>query len=96
MTRKQFLKKYPLPWRFEQTDQDGGGVILAANDQLMVRLCGDMDWAEQDNVENPDAPTAEDLKHRPVIHGEDDDSERVALLEFLFDQINESADATSK
>jgi hypothetical protein len=95
MTREQFLKKYPLPWTFQQTDIDGGGVILAANDQLMARLCGDIDWAEQDNIENSDNPTVADLKHYHIINGDDDEqSERIALLEFIFDKINASEPIT--
>lgn len=89
MTRKQFLKKYPLPWSWQQTDRDGGGVLLDANDQLMVRLCPDEDWTDIDGVSNPDNPTADDKRyHRPVMNGEDNESERIALLEFIVDRIN--------
>jgi hypothetical protein len=65
MTIKEFLEKYPRPWRFEQTDRDGGGAILDANDQLMARLVGDDDWREG----VPEDADPEDTKYRPVING---------------------------
>lgn len=60
MTREEFLKKYPLPWSFEETDPVGHGAILDANGILLVRLCTDVDW-EDAEVE------------RPVFNGEFDE-----------------------
>jgi hypothetical protein len=88
----QYLKKYPLPWTFIQTDRDGGGALCDANGQIMVRLCTDLDWAETD-LEGADNP-----KHRPVFNGESDDSEefdseeRLWLVKFLLDRINGCTD----
>lgn len=79
MTRDQFLQKYPLPWSFQETSPDGSGVLLAANDQLMLRITTDIDWAENDV----------DLKYRPVINNDTD--ERCTLLQFILDRINSTS-----
>jgi hypothetical protein len=73
MTREEFLKKYPLPWDFEQTDPSGTGVITDANDQTMAILKGDLDWDDEDGEDT-------DPKQRPVFDDDDEGGEVVGLL----------------
>jgi hypothetical protein len=53
MIREDFLKKFPRPWTFEQTDPQGTGVLLDANGYPLVILWVDMDW--DDSGEDVDA-----------------------------------------
>jgi hypothetical protein len=87
MTREELIEKYPLPWTFEQTDTDGGGVILSHNDQIMFRLSTDDDWAETLDPVHYDNFTAEELKQRPVFN-EGGEEESYAVLDHLLTQLN--------
>ena len=44
MTRDEFLKKFPKPWHFEETDPSGTGVIFDANEYPIVILWADLDF----------------------------------------------------
>jgi hypothetical protein len=85
MTHDEFLKLYPKPWTFEQTDPDGGGVVLDANGQLLVRLCPDEDWIEtveryQHEGREGFMPSDEERKQRPAFNDEENHSPLIEIL----------------
>jgi hypothetical protein len=68
MNKVKFLKKYTLPWRFEQTDRDGGGVILDVNGQLMIRLYADEDWDQDGDTDTHRRPSSTAGETRARYH----------------------------
>ena len=91
MSFDKFMQKYPLPWSFNQTDRGGGGVVLDANEQLMVRLVGDDDW--DDDLDEA-LSEEERSKLEPVFnedeefHKPDVNTDRIRLIHFIMARIN--------
>lgn len=75
MTPLEFLQKYPWPWKFVLTDPSGSGAIVDANEQILARLCTDIDWKEclDDPCKPDELLTPGDAKYRPVFNGGWDD-----------------------
>lgn len=65
MTRKELFAKYPRPWTFHKVDKYCNGIIVDANDQLMVILKADWDWREG----VPEDEDPEDRAYEPVFNG---------------------------